>query len=396
MHEVIAAVCANDPYSYYASLACSPCLVWRDGMWIAAHPEVVREVMTHASCRVRPADEAVPAAIVGGSAAEVFGVLVRMNDGEVRHVAPRLVLQRALAGVPGDVVRAAAVRVARDVWSDVRPDGVHAHADAGGAVTRWVNEAPVRTVASLLGFEDAHLPQVAALVGKFVACLSPLSSAQQIGAAHAAAQELLAAFEALCKRSDAGAAMNAAAVAGVAHAVKGGSLLVEVLREAEAAGWRGERAILANLLGLLSQTYEATAGLIGNTLVALQRGAQWQGGGGQRYEAALNLVREVALHNPSVQNTRRFVAEDAYIGGVEVKRGQVILVVLAAGGTPFGHGAHKCPGQTMAEIIAASAVEAMLAEPASTSFARLLQPGRLTWRYRASHNAHIPEFMEAK
>jgi cytochrome P450 len=62
----------------------------------------------------------------------------------------------------------------------------------------------------------------------------------------------------------------------------------------------------------------------------------------------------------------------------------VILVLLAAAGRGFGHGAHACPGQAMAEAIAAAAISSL--------------PGplpRMAWRYRPSVNARIPEFMEA-
>lgn len=356
MTDPIGAVTSADPYEYYASLAREPRLVWQGGVWVAGSPALVMEVMMHAACRVRPMAEPVPAAIVGGSAADVFGALVRMNDGEARHALPKLALQRALAGVPPDELRATAVRLAREALG--------ADATAAG-VSRWMMEVPVRTVASLLGFADAQLPAVAEWMGRFVACLTPLSGAEQIASAQAASLALLAAFRALL---------------GEVGGLRNGALADAVWGEAAALGWREERAILANLVGLLSQTYEATAGLIGNTLVALQRGAPWP----ESAEAAARLVREVVLSDPPVQNTRRFVAEDAVIGGVEVKQGQVILVLLAAAGRGFGHGAHACPGQAMAEAIAAAAISSL--------------PGplpRMAWRYRPSVNARIPEFMEA-
>jgi cytochrome P450 len=346
-------------------------LVWHEGMWVAASPALVKEVMTHPACRVRPVAEPVPAAIAGGGAGEAFGSLARMNDGQARHAVPKMALQRALASVPLDVVAVTAGRMAREVAGAEGVGGMGAL-----AVTRWMEQVPVRTVASLLGFVDAQLPALATLVGGFVACLSPLSSTGQIVAAHAASAELLAAVRDMV-RIQAGAGAER------------GALAAAVLCEAECVGWRDERAIMANLVGLLSQTYEATAGLIGNTLVALQEGARWPGG----LEEALALVREVAWRDPSVRNTRRFIAEDAHIGGVDVKTGQVILVGLAAAsraaeGEPsfgFGHGAHKCPGQQVAETIAAAAIASL--------------PGALppmAWRYRASHNARIPEFMEAE
>lgn len=384
MHEVIAAVSSADPYPYYALLARSPGLVWQDGLWIAARPELMREVMTHPACRVRPVGEPVPAALVGGSAGEVFGALVRMNDG-ARHAAGKAVLQRVLARVAPDEVQAIAARTARDVWNECAMQAT----SRAAALTRWTAEVPVRTVACLLGFDELRSAEIAAWMGSFVTALSPLSSAAQIEAAHGASEEMLAACITMLRgqRGQRGDAAEASGDAPVGAA--DGAIAAMVLREAGLSGWDDERAILANLVGLLSQTYEATAGLIGNTLVALQGGAPWP----QRQEDALALVRTVAQRDPSVQNTRRFVLQDAHIGGVEVKRGDVILLVLAAGGAPFGHGAHQCPGRAMAETIAAAAIGVVPEVPALQAI--LGKPGSLAWRYRVSVNARIPEFMEA-
>src|SRR6185369_8057103 len=108
-----------------------------------------------------------------------------------------------------------------------------------------------------------------------------------------------------------------------------------------------------------------------NTLVALARQpdlAQF---------AAPDLVREVARYDSPVQNTRRYLADDAEILGVRMRRGEGILLVLAAanrdaaanvnphdfivGRDPmrlytFGGGAHECPGQVLATSIAAAAI----------------------------------------
>ena len=117
MLDPIEAVSAADPYSFYAALAGQTGLVWQKGMWIAASPALVMEVLGHPSCRVRPPGEHVPAGIVGGSAGEVFGALVRMNDGAARHDVPKVVLQRALGALFADEVRAAAARIARETFS---------------------------------------------------------------------------------------------------------------------------------------------------------------------------------------------------------------------------------------------------------------------------------------
>lgn len=321
-------------------------LEWDDGrgLWIAAGTALVEEVLGHPALRVRPLAEPVPAAIAGGCAGEVFGALVRMNDGE-RHAAPKLALQRALAGVAtGDAARQRAHAVAADLLAQGRPVGA------------WCFEAPVSTVASLLGFANAQLPAVARWMADFVACLSPLSSAGQIEQAHEASLRLLAAMRELLQ------------------AAPENSLAASVAQEAAAAGWRNDHAILANLVGLLSQTYEASAGLLGNSLVAIQQGTACAD--------ANALVAHVMETDPPIINTRRFAAERCQVGGVTVEAGQAILVMLGAARRGFGHGRHACPGQQLALQIAAGCIEAL----------RSKSLPQLSWTYRASLNARIPEF----
>jgi len=388
--DAIAAATHADPYPYYAELAARRGLFFdaRLKLWVAASATDVRAVLAHADLRVRPLAEPVPAAIAGGSAGQVFGALVRMNDGE-RHAAPRMVLQRALSGLDLAAVHARAGELA---------DGLAAAAGASAgageragvrrtlgpqALSAWMFAVPVQTVASLLGFPEAQLTQVTAWMGKFVACLSPLSSAEQFAQSHGAALALLDSFKALLQTS----------------APSEGSLLAAVLSEADAAGWNNANAILANLVGLLSQTYEATAGLIGNSIVAVMR---------EPAKAALPaaaLADGVMRADPPIQNTRRFAAQDVSIGGARIEAGQAILVLLAAAGRDavtaaaqlhgmaqgaqpgYGHGAHACPGQALSLTIAAAALEVLLRDG---------PPAPMAWRYRPSVNARIPEFIEAK
>jgi cytochrome P450 len=80
---------------------------------------------------------------------------------------------------------------------------------------------PVQAVAHLLGFADDALPQVDRWMRDFVACLSPLSTADQLQDASAAAGELMTRFEALVAD---------------ARAPRHGSLLAAVLNGALADG----------------------------------------------------------------------------------------------------------------------------------------------------------------
>ncbi|MEC5160974.1 cytochrome P450 [Janthinobacterium sp. CG_S6] len=381
--DALAAPTRADPYPYYAELAAGPALAFdaRLGLWLAAGAAAVEAVLGEPRCRVRPLAEPVPAALAGGGAGAIFGELVRMNDG-ARHRQPKLALQRALAGVDPLALRAgaAAVAAASAATRDLRQPA---------QLSDWMVEVPLYTVAGLIGFPRSQWPALAAWMADFVACLSPLSSAAQIAGANAAAQQLLHSFEALLRQA----------------APQPGSLLQAVLREAAEVGWDGAGAILANLVGLLSQTYEATAGLVGNSIVALlsQPGlARAVGAAPERVDA---LVHEVSRFDPPVHNTRRYMAQAGTLCGVDVAAGQTILVLLAAASRDpaanprphefllerparrvfgFGHGPHACPGHALACSIAAAAVAEWRRRPPA--------PGALAWRYRRSVNARIPVF----
>ena len=330
--DPIAAVMHPDPYPYYRMLAQHTGLTWDAGLhlWVAAHPVLVRHIMTHPDCRVRPPHEPVPTRLAG-PAGDVFGALARMNDGEA-HAARRSAVDHVLAAWTSDSVAHRARKVATMLAA--RGIGTAAQLNA------FVLTMPVCTTASLLGCADADLPQVAQWTAGFAACLGPLATAPQIVTAHGAAQALLAALQAV-------------------------------------PGARHDAMLCANLLGLLSQTYEATAGLLGNCVAGLLRGA-----------APAGLVTATLHADPAIHNTRRFAAREIGIGTATVSAGQGILLVLAAAGAGhgFGHGRHRCPGQA----IASSIVEQAVAVLAATQ----VLP-RVAWRYRPSVNARIPDFMEA-
>jgi len=158
--------------------------------------------------------------------------------------------------------------------------------------------------------------------------------------------------------------------------------------------------VIANALGFLWQAYDATAGLIGNTLLAIARDPSLAKTG-----SMIRVAAEVARHDAPVQNTRRFVAENGEIAGEKMKQGDTILVVLAAANRDpsanpnpelfdanranpktftFGHGSHSCPGASLATTIAAAGVESLL--NAGLDIAPLAE--RAT--YRPSANIRIP------
>ncbi|WP_411882370.1 cytochrome P450 [Polaromonas sp. YR568] len=382
--HILAASAHRNPYPYYAALAAGPALVFDAPrkLWIASSAASVKDVLGNPACRVRPVAEPVPTAIVGSAAGEVFGHLVRMNEG-LRHDAPKLALQRFLAGVDLDRVQARTGALALQTAGQ--------GALRGAALSRWAFEVPVMAVADMLGFEEAELPQVALWMADFVACLSPLSTPEQLAAAGEAASALLTRFSGLAQAAPA----------------QPGSALARLQHEAAQAGWHDAQALLCNAVGLLSQTYEATAGLVGNSIVALATQPGLLDAMGREPGPLLQMVNEVSRHDPSIHNTRRFVAEATQVAGVSLQAGDVVLLVLAAAGRDplcnarpdefllerldrevpgFGHGAHQCPGQALGCSIAAAAVRALLVS------GRLKDAASFSWQYRASMNARIPVF----
>jgi cytochrome P450 len=127
-----------------------------------------------------------------------------------------------------------------------------------------------------------------------------------------------------------------------------------------------------------------------------------------RAEWIAALVEETARHDPSVQNTRRFVAEATTVAGTRLEAGDAVLLVMGAANRDpllnaqperfmlersdrrmlgFGHGPHGCPGQALACALAAAGVEALLAGGVDVAALR-----RRGWVYRSSVNGRIPIF----
>ncbi|WP_284117716.1 hypothetical protein [Streptomyces fragilis] len=276
MTTPVEAVRMPDPYPYYAALVAERPLAYdeRAGAWVACDATAVGAVLRAGQLRVRPPEEPVPAGIRGTAAGEVFGDLVRMTDGELQRRLKQVVTQ-ALGAV--------------DAQEAARSAAGHARARIAEGFDRNLLEdlmfsVPARTVASLCGLDQGRGAEAARLVGDFVQCI-PASATppQQAAAATAAArlQDLL----------------------GPALEKEEGGLLAALVAAARSHSWTGTAPLLANAVGFLSQTYDATAGLIGNTLLALARGERMPAGP----DGADAFVTEVARHDACLLYTSRCV-----------------------------------------------------------------------------------------
>lgn len=378
--SVLAAAAHPDPYPYYAALLAYRPLYreHRLGLWVALGAREVAEVLSSDVARVRPAAEAVPAAIAGAPAGGIFKNLVRMNDGP-RHTRAKAAVGACLAPfAPAEVAAIAQ----RDAAALARSFAVKQRA----GLDLFNAALPVRTVARTIGLSDEVAARCAALIGDFVRCLSPLSGSDELARSNQAATMLLEILRDAWRR--------------------GGALATHA-EQLRRHGIEDDDAVLSNLVGFLSQTYEATAGLIGNTLVALARNPRLRRRIPDDDALLQRVVEETARHDPSVHNTRRFVAEDGVVAGEAMKQGDQILVVLAAanrdpgrydrphlfdpdradrGSFTFGAGRHACAGQAIAIAIAAAGISALTAH--GVDVAALDGPVE----YRRSVNSRIPLF----
>jgi cytochrome P450 len=352
----VAAVTHPDPYPYYADLVTRRPL-YRDqglGLWVAASAAAVTAVLTSEACRVRPPAEPVPGVLVGTAAGDLFRRLVRMNDGadHVRlkpSVAATLAMLAAPSLGPHATEAAAALDAAR--------------------LTDFAFRLAPEVLGRLLGMPPEQRAEAAVHTEALVRGLAPSASPVDVERGAAAAAALLAIVRALPRFATAG------------------------------------DDLVANVVGFFSQAYEATAGLVGNTLVALGRQPEVLRRVRQQPSTMPAVVTEVARHDAPVQNTRRFVAEPVDVAGQTLPAGAVVLVVLAAANRDpaanadpdrfdaarrerraftFGLGPHACPGEAVAVAVASAGVGRLLAAG--------VEPGALAFAYRPSANTRVPLF----
>jgi len=120
---------------------------------------------------------------------------------------------------------------------------------------------------------------------------------------------------------------------------------------------------VANLVGLMIQSYDAGRGILSNTLLRALEYPQLVGQPGKEKQM-LPLVTETLRYDPPVHHTRRVLTTDVLLNGKELKKGDIAILVLAAANRDgnrferpdtfdifrqnndehltFGTGAHRC------------------------------------------------------
>lgn len=244
-----------------------------------------------------------------GGAQRLQAQMARFSDGE-DHARRRALVQARLSGLSGleqaSAQRTAGLLRARTTPFDVMP------------LARTV---PVAVLAAALGFGEVQIEPVTSLVAALCDALAPSVEPRP-----------------LPDDIDVVAA--------------------ELIEQLRALGSDDDEHVAA-ALSVLFQARDATAALIGATLLAEM--SQPNGSVDPWVESALR-------RDAPVQCTRRVALSDVVIGGISISKGSAVLVMLdspdAGYGTEpatFGAGPHACPGSRMAREIARGCVSAIQA-----------------------------------
>jgi cytochrome P450 len=360
--HVRAAPSHPNPYPYYGRLAREQPLFRDDanGWWVAASAAAVNDVLGNDLCLTRPPVGAMPAAL-HGAAAEIFGRIVRLRDDEM-HGFMKDAVAAALHGLDLDIV--AGLTRARAAELD---DELGLPLDEA-KTTRFMFALPVQVIARLLGIPRERYGDVVSWLGDYVAAVSsaatgiPAPDAARFARGHDAAQALIDLIDGLGSNER-------------------GPLLNALVQQAQRAGCTDPADITANAIGYMFQGYAATAALIGLTLLALARRPELRAQVEADRALLRQVIEEVLRLDPTTNSTYRFLARDGVIAGQKMRQGDMIIALIAAANRDpalnpepdlfditrqnrkyleFGAGAHACPADKFAPLIAMIAVDHLL------------------------------------
>jgi cytochrome P450 len=344
-----------DPYGYYQALVAQRPFYWDQDIsaWVASNAHWVRWALNEPVLGVRPADEPVPKAFGDTVLADLFGRLARMNDGD-RHGHRRAMVAASSEIFHPDHVSSVAGNVARELTQEVRR--------GQASLTSYCYDVPLRSMAALMGMTEEEQVKACQFIPSVVAAIAPGASGGAIELGVSATTELLT----LARR--------------LFDAPSRGPFIESIGRHVGADAEVDFMDACANAVGILIQTYESTAGLVGNTLLALRRHDEWLTPFMQDAFVSAQVVAEVLRWDPPIHNTRRFAHAHLVVDSKDIAKGDLIVVLLAASNrdpcgaknpnnfdplragasNTLGQGRHACVGGTLASLIAQRAVHALI------------------------------------
>ncbi|MEJ6004083.1 hypothetical protein WG899_00850 [Paucibacter sp. AS339] len=322
------------------------------GLRLAGAPELARAALQHRDLGPRPPGQAVPATLEGGTIGSVFAQWLRMRD-DADHAREKTALQAALDQLEQDV----------DLLESCSRQQARLALSLGWRHWQWAS-LPA-SLAQLLGLQmqDAAAQQL--LLQRLHAIALALRPQAEPSTVQAASDACLALVEALGKHGPAPLWSALKAQAAVIAAPQ------------------------AQALGLLWQSYEAGAGMLGQALLASSQVGEQD----ETFDGS-DLMAELARAPGAIHHTRRWAQRDCEFAGASMRAGDAVLVLLT-GAQPrlaFGHGRHQCPGENLALRIGSWAL--LEARTARATAAPLFAPPTLLG-FEALPNARIPVFAPA-
>lgn len=323
----------KDPYALYELMLQKHPVYWdaANNLWAIYSYEGCRAILENRAAQVPPAARQ-PAGGLNDDALRIIGRLARLHDG---------------------AAHAAARQAVALLFENMRMDGI---GDAiRGVLSKemdWQGDVckrlPVAAVARSFAFSEEDSRLIADAAGQLVKIMLPVKTAEQVKDINAAVGEV-------CRMTE-------------KHLLKTGfyknisRIMIEQyqLEEREALA-----LFTGNLIGLFIQSYDAGRGLLSNALLQMLRNESLEADLFTHEQYLEKIITETLRFDPPVQHTRRLAASDITIGDTVIKKGDAMLVVMAAAnrdpgqfkhpdvfnperagnGThlTFGAGGHRCP-----------------------------------------------------
>ena len=180
----------------------------------------------------------------------------------------------------------------------------------------WVKDVckklPLLTVLKGFCFSNEDIEFIIFKIGALIKIMLPNKTTQQIGEINEAVNPVYLLTE--------------------KHIVKNKNLSA-IIHSTSANGYSKETVlnmVVANLIGLMIQGYDAERGVLSNSLLQALYRKHEPGIDYNEEKYFEKFVIETLRYDPPPHNTRRVLTDDIVIGNAEIKKGQTVLLVLAA------------------------------------------------------------------
>lgn len=350
-----------DPYAHYSRMLAENPVFWdaQHNCWVIYGYEDCKQILSHSRAYI----PALPpgSQLAGNEYVQLIrGKLVRLSNPPIHQRARQMTVRLFAKMRPIDLPE-----IIDDLLS--RP-GTWVYPNVGSAASvNWVasvcRKLPVSALLKSFNFSAADSAFVLSQMEQLVKIMAPAGTPEQIDALNTTA----AAIYQLTERHVLSSGLSGEIIRGNGHSDGEDSLA----------------RCIGNLIGLFIQSYDAGRGLLSNSLLQLLDHVPDNSPQHRPPDNPFpddhyfhHCVIETLRYDPPVQHTRRVAAEDLFIRGSHIQKGQSILVILAAANRDpekfadpgrfdpyrsnkeehltYGAGLHRCPAREFATELTAT------------------------------------------